>query len=62
MAHTFQIVTTDGRELGPMELGRPDWPVGLPGRRLVGWLVAGPDRQIRRPGRLPSDRSFVLGF
>jgi hypothetical protein len=24
----FQIVTTDGRELGPMELGRPDWPVG----------------------------------
>jgi hypothetical protein len=26
--HTFQIVTADGRELGPMELGRPDWPVG----------------------------------
>ena len=26
--HTFQIVTTDGRDLGPMELGRPDWPVG----------------------------------
>jgi hypothetical protein len=26
--HTFEIVTTDGRELGPMELGRPDWPVG----------------------------------
>src|SRR5262249_10217302 len=26
--HTFRIVTTDGRELGPMALGRPDWPVG----------------------------------
>jgi hypothetical protein len=26
--HTFQIVTTDGRELGPMALCRPDWPVG----------------------------------
>ena len=25
---TFQFVTTDGRELGPTELGRPDWPVG----------------------------------
>jgi hypothetical protein len=26
--HTFEIVTTDGRELGPRELGRPDWPIG----------------------------------
>ena len=26
--HTFQIVKTDGRELGPMELGRPDWSAG----------------------------------
>ena len=26
--HTFEIVTTDGRELGPMAFGRPDWPVG----------------------------------
>src|SRR5262249_27827130 len=26
--HTFQIVTTGGRGLGPMALGRPDWPVG----------------------------------
>ena len=25
--HTFQIVTTDGRDLGPMALGRPDWPI-----------------------------------
>ena len=26
--HTFEIVTADGRDLGPMALGRPDWPVG----------------------------------
>jgi len=26
--HTFQIVTTDGRDLGPMTLGRPDWRAG----------------------------------
>lgn len=24
----FQIVTVDGDALGPMELGRPDWPAG----------------------------------
>jgi hypothetical protein len=26
--HTFEIVTTDGREFESMELGRPDWPIG----------------------------------
>ena len=26
--HTFEIDTADGRELRPMELGRPDWPIG----------------------------------
>ena len=26
--HSFQIATTDGRDLGPMALGRPNWPVG----------------------------------
>ena len=24
----FQLVTADGETLGPMELGRPDWPPG----------------------------------
>jgi hypothetical protein len=24
----FQIVTVDGDAIGPMELGRPDWPAG----------------------------------
>jgi hypothetical protein len=26
--HTFRIVTTDGRDLGTMQLARPDWPNG----------------------------------
>ena len=25
---TFQLITTDGEQLGQVELGRPDWPPG----------------------------------
>lgn len=28
MAHTFELVTTNGVWLGRVELGRPDWPPG----------------------------------
>jgi len=28
MAHTFQLVTPDGEQLGTVELARPDWPPG----------------------------------
>ena len=27
VAH-FQLVTSDGQALGPIEVARPDWPVG----------------------------------
>jgi hypothetical protein len=26
--HKFQLETRDGRDLGPVELARPDWPNG----------------------------------
>jgi hypothetical protein len=44
----FQLVTTDGEALGPVELGRPDWLPGSviyrgssePDLRVVGCLPA----------------------
>lgn len=43
----FQLVTVDGDALGPIELGRPDWPDGSiinrgdePNLRVVGYLPA----------------------
>jgi hypothetical protein len=47
----FQLVTADGEALGPVELGRPDWPAGSiiyrggdkPNLRVVGELEAPDD-------------------
>jgi hypothetical protein len=44
---TFQLVTHDGGQLGNVELGRPDWPVGsvvyrgdAPNLRVLEWREA----------------------
>jgi hypothetical protein len=46
----FQLVTSDGEALGPVELSRPDWPDGSiiyrgdkPNLRVVGRLEADDD-------------------
>jgi hypothetical protein len=52
--YTFQIVTTDGRELGRMELGRPDWPVGSVIHR------GGPGPNLRVVERRESNAGAVL--
>jgi hypothetical protein len=28
MVPTFNLIAADGEVLGPVELGRPDWPIG----------------------------------
>ena len=43
--HQFQLVTTDGDALGPINLGRPDWPDGSV-------IVRGDEPNLRVVGRL----------
>jgi hypothetical protein len=52
--HTFQIVTTNDRDLGLMELGRPDWPIGSVIYR------GGPQPNLRVVERRDTDGAAVL--
>jgi hypothetical protein len=52
--HTFEIVTTDGHELGRVELGRPDWPVGSVIYR------GGPQSDLRVVERRETDGAPIL--
>ena len=51
---TFQIVTTDGLDLGAMRLGPPDWPVGS----VI--YQGGPEPNLRVVDRRDSDGGVVL--
>jgi hypothetical protein len=49
--HTFEIVTTHGRDLGTMRFARPDWP----SESVFYRCGAGPDLRVvdHRPGDGP---------
>jgi hypothetical protein len=62
--HKFQLETADGKQLGPVELQRPDWPVGsiiykggaAPDLLVVGQRY-GEERTVLVVEELPAARS-----
>jgi hypothetical protein len=54
MAH-FQLVTRDGEVLGPVELARPDWPVGS-----VIYRGGAPDLMVLDVIRLDDPELFTI--
>jgi hypothetical protein len=62
--HKFQLETRDGRDLGPVELQRPDWPNGsiiykaggAPDLVVVGQRY-GEERTVLVVEELPAPRS-----
>jgi hypothetical protein len=52
--HTFQIVTTDGRDLGPMALGRPDWPWEARSSTATNLRIKDPANGANADGRRPT--------